>query len=232
METFGERRFTKTGDYSDLEILDGDEPIMRLQGAIESFNIKTTSGAVDACRLLLKFDAEQTRALLTPDTRIRVVAGREGETGEQELFRGRVDYVEAQRDVTNEPLRVELQARGPGGQLLDEGYKGSVEGAFEAVVASVTSVEPVVRCDVVPPGEFRLWADAGSVFGIVQLLAISTDMLAERRREGGFSLTTRTRVLEALREQPRITVDPSMMQKTRMRQGRPVRGIADDDSEE
>lgn len=232
MQTIGERHLMKTGDYSELEVLDGEEPVVRLQGAIESFNIKTTSGAVDACRLLLKLDPEQARVVLAPDSRIRVVAGRDGETAEKELFCGTVDYVEAQRDVPNEPLKLELQARGPGGRLLDEGYKGSAEGTFEAVVTDVTSIEPVVRCDVAPPGQFRVWADAGSAFGVLQLLAISTDMLVERGRAGGFSLTTRARMLEALREQPRLTIDASAMQKTRMRQGRPVRGIADDDSDD
>ena len=229
MITIGERQpVGPQGDWCEVETLEDGVVVARIMSsAVESYHVTQSSGKVDGGRLILKRKNEEPAIPLAQGSTIRVLVGQAGGP-EHEILHGTVDYVEIRRDAVDEPFVIQVQGRGRGARLMDNGYRGSAQGTLDEVVACLTEQESVVTTSAPFIGDIRLWADAGSTFGLLQLLAISTGTLLERRQSGGFDLTTRELVVAARAGEIPRTIPAEDVLKVRKRQGTPVRGIKDD----
>jgi hypothetical protein len=236
MILIGERRTVDPNEtWWQVNLSRGGETLVRFNSsAVENASIKDRSGCVAGGRLLLKFAEPGALECCKQGAQVSVDVGSAGVEEPTSIFRGTIDYVETRRETPAAPYQVELHVRGPGARLLDEGYRGELSGMLPEIIRQLCAAEPVVQCDDAPePGDARAWIDAGSTFGVLQLLAASLGaVVVNDRREGFFAFTTRAAAFARMQKRGAQVVDGATMKNLVVREGVPIRGVASDDGDD
>lgn len=232
MITVGERHLTEPNDtWWEVHVFDGDEQLAVMQGSVvESANVTDPSGGIGAARLLLKLPDEQSMGCVAQGRHLRLVVGSAVGPEPVCLFKGRVDYVETRRENPAEHFQLEVHARAAGSQLLDEGFRGEADGSLDEIVKTLCQLEPVVEVAEAPNlGRLRVWTDAGSAWGALQLLAASARSVIMGEGHDRFVLSTREAAFARMDRKPVQVIDASKAKNVTFREGVPVRGISDDE---
>ncbi|MCL2778100.1 MAG: hypothetical protein FWD73_08860 [Polyangiaceae bacterium] len=231
MISIGECQPYTNGAWWEVHLFDRDSAVAVLKNSIiDVGEVKEQNGALMGCRLLLKIDDSKTGALLSKGRELRILAVGDEQQEPVWLFQGKIDYVETRRAAPSGPLDIEVHARGPGATLIDEGFCGEVSGTLSELVEQLTKVEPII--DVSMPTDsdcVRAWIDAGSIFGAVQLVAVTLGGVVASENRDRFSITTREEDLARMDVRPAVVIDENKVERFSMREGMPVRGLSEDD---
>ncbi|WP_394823665.1 hypothetical protein [Pendulispora albinea] len=232
MKTAGERRTSPPNEsWLEVHVLDGESTLAVLfSSVIDAASVSEKSAAITGCRVLIKLEDPDVGALISQGRGLRILVGNALVAEPVWLFRGTIDYVERRRESPDAPMYLEVHARAYGSRLLDEGFRGEIAGSLMAAINQLTKVEPVIHVSMPQEfGDVRAWVDAGSIFGAVQLLAVTVGAVITSEGRERFVLSTREAAFESSEAQPVAFIDASTARKIAVREGTPVRGLSDED---